>query len=378
MKILQFGKFYPPNVGGIENVMFDMTEGLNDSGIQCDVLCSNDKKAYQEERIKNYTVFRTRSWGIISSTSITPQMIFKLRELQKNYDIIQVHHPDPMANLALFFARPKCKVILYWHSDIIRQKKLMLLYKPLLMWLIKRADLIIGSTDSHIKDSDFYPYFKSKFAIVPYILDDTKFNANKINTDLLKTLSETYKNKKIIFSLGRLVYYKGFEFLIDSAKYLNDDYAILIGGDGPLKESFLKMISDNKLSEKVFLLGKISDTELPTYYHFCDLFCLPSIYRSEMFGVVQLEAMAMGRPVISSLIKRSGVNLVSIDGETGIVIEAKNSKAIADACTKLLGDSMLYNRMCKNSVKTVKAKYSKDKVIKQIVSIYGDMLTRTD
>jgi rhamnosyl/mannosyltransferase len=376
MKILQFGKFYPPNVGGIENVMFDITEGLNESGIQCDVLCSNDKNIFQKDAVKNYTVYRTKSWGIFSSTSITPQMIFKLREIQDDYDIIHIHCPDPMANLALFLTRPSTKIILYWHSDIIRQKKLLLLYKPLLIWLIKRADLVIGATENHIKDSDFYPYFKDKYAIVPYILDTSRFNESAIDADLIKKLSKTYKNKKIIFSLGRLVYYKGFEFLIDSAKYLNDDYAILIGGDGPLRESFLKMISDNKLSEKVFLLGKIPDSHLPTYYHFCDIFCLPSIYRSEMFGVVQLEAMAMGKPVISSLIKKSGVNLVSVHGETGIVVEAKNSKAIAAACTNLLGDIKLYNEMCRNSIKTVKNRYSRNNIINQLVSIYKDLAAK--
>ncbi len=374
MKVLQFGKFFPPNIGGIENVIYELTEGLNESGVQCDVLCSNDKNTYQEDRIKNYTVIRTKSLGIVASTSITPQIIPKLYKIQNSYDIIQVHHPDPMANLAIFLTRPKYKIVLYWHSDIIRQKKMMVLYRPLLIWMIKRADLIIGSTESHIKDSDFYPYFKNKYAIIPYILDETKFNENNINKTLLKQLSKEYKSKKIIFSLGRLVYYKGFEFLIESAKYLNDDYMILIGGEGPLKDSFKKLIFDNSLNNKVILLGKIPHDDLPTYYHFCNLFCLPSIYRSEMFGVVQLEAMAMNKPVVSSLIKRSGVNLVNIDGKTGIVVEAKNPEAIAEACIKILNDSKLYNKMCVNSKKVIKEKYSKDKVIKHLISVYKELL----
>ena len=124
MKILQLGKFYPPSIGGIQLVMYDITETINkNKDIECDVLCSNDVNLYTEEVINNYRVFRTKTFGTYFATSATPQMIFKLRNIISEYDIIHLHLPDPMANLALFFANTKNKkVILHWHSDIIKQK----------------------------------------------------------------------------------------------------------------------------------------------------------------------------------------------------------------------------------------------------------------
>ena len=127
MKILQLGKFYPPSLGGIQLVMYDITETINkNKDIECDVLCSNDVNLYTEEVINNYRVFRTKTFGTYFATSATPQMIFKLRNIISEYDIIHLHLPDPMANSALFFANTKNKkVILHWHSDIIKQKYLL-------------------------------------------------------------------------------------------------------------------------------------------------------------------------------------------------------------------------------------------------------------
>jgi len=131
MKILQFGKSYPPSLGGVQKVIFDITVGLNMADIQCDVLCCNDVNKFQVENLGKYSITRCKSWGKLAGTYISPQLIFQLGKQNSNYDIIHVHHPEPMATLALWFIRPKGTIVLHWHSDIVKQKLALFFFKPL-------------------------------------------------------------------------------------------------------------------------------------------------------------------------------------------------------------------------------------------------------
>ncbi len=373
MKILQLGKFYPPVFGGIQNVMYEFTTGLNDENIHCDVLCSNDKNEYEITTYDTYKVFRTKSYGIYFSTSISPQMISILKNIQDNYDIISIHFPDPMAALALFIARPKGKVVLHWHSDVIKQKYLRKLLEPLQNWVINRADLIIGATKGHIEDSDQASLMLDKSIVLPYPFDSNELKKH-IDNDLFSMLKNEYQNRKIIFAMGRLIYYKGFEHLIESAKYLNDDYIILIGGEGKLKENLEQKIKSNNVQSKVKLIGFIPHHQLGTYYKLCDIFCLPSTFRSEMFGIVQLEAMSFGKPVITSKLERSGVCNVNIHDVTGKCVKTASPLAIANAITSILQNTdtyLLYSQNCKKRVKEI---FDKKVVIESLIEIYKKLL----
>ena len=376
MKILQFGKFYPPDVGGIETAIYNITEELNKKGIKCDVLCSNSKREYKKEIIDRgsykYIVYRTKSYGKIASTSITPQMIFKLKEIIDNYDIIHLHHPDPMANFALFLVNPKKqKIVIHWHSDIIRQRFALKFYRPLLNWMLKKADVIIGSSTKYIEESEQLKKFKNKCAPIPYGIKKENL---KVDKEKIKEIKKKFENKKIIFSLGRFIYYKGFEYLIESSKYLPDNYVIVIGGDGELRKKYEKLIMNNNLLNKVFLIGKIPQTHLGSYYKACDLFCLPSIEKSEAFGLVIVEAMSFGKPVVATNIKGSGVSWVNQNGVTGLNVEPKNPKALADAIRFICENPEIYIKMSKNALKRFKEEFTIEKEILRILEIYNKLL----
>lgn len=370
MKVLQLGKFYPPHVGGIETVMYDITETLNEKGYKTDVLCSNKEYNYVEENVSSYKVIRTKSFGIKFSTSLTPQMIYKLRQIINSYNIIHVHLPDPMANLALMFANlNNKKIILHWHSDIIKQKKLLKLYEPFQNWLLKRADKIIATTPKYISESEYLQKYKSKCISVPIGIDENKL---KINTELLHDLKNKYKYKKVIFSLGRLAYYKGFKYLVESAKYLNDEYIVLIGGSGPLHDSLEEYIKIHNLENKVKLLGRIEDNELGSYYELCDLFCLPSIIKSEAFGVVQIEAMSFGKPIVATNIKGSGVDWVNKDKVSGRNVNIEDPKALAFAFNEILLDNEIYKRYSENSLKRFQELFLRNKMVEEIIKVYKE------
>lgn len=373
MKILQLGKYYPPDIGGIENVIFDITESLNKyKNISCDVLCSNSKNIYKEEQYNGYKIIRTKSLGKLFSTSISPQMIFKLRKIIDNYDIIHVHLPDPMATLSLMLANPKKqKIILHWHSDIIKQKYLLKLFTPFQNWILNRADKIIASSPKYINESTILQKYKNKCIAIPLSVNENKFIENQ---DEVKNIKNTYKNKTIIFSVGRLIYYKGFNFLIKSAKYLDDDFIILIAGDGPLYKELNELILKNNLLKKVALLGKITDAELSNYYSACDIFCLPSIFKSEAFGLVQIEAMSFGKPIVATKIKGSGVDWVNKDGESGINVDICDPIELSKAFIKLSKDKEYYNLLSYGAKKRFLSTFTLNVMIKKIIKLYKSIL----
>ncbi len=369
MKILQLGKFYPIR-GGVEKVMYDLMTGFSGMGIRCDMLCAACEKKDVGERELNERakLICTRSFAKIKATMMSPGMIFKMRRLRKEYDIVHVHHPDPMACLALWLSGYKGKVALHWHSDIIKQKTLLKLYRPLQSWLINRADVIIGTTPVYLKASPWLKDVQHKTVCLPIGIVPLE-----VDSEGAKAVREEYKGKKIIFSLGRLVPYKGYKYLIDSAKYLGDDYVIIIGGSGPLKAQLREQIAVSGLQDKVKLLGFLSDEEVSAYFGACDLFCMSSVYATEAFGIVQIEAMSAGKPVVATKIPGSGVSWVNAHKESGINVEPKDSEALAKAFKRILGSEDTYNAYSEQATQRYWSMFTKTKMIEKCIEIYKNL-----
>ena len=367
VKILHLGKYYDPVPGGIEQVVKEIVEPCNDDGISCDVLCSNTDSIYEETRFKNYTVFRTATLATFSSTSISIDYITKFRKIVKEYDIIHLHHPNPMAFLALYFVRPSAKIIVHWHSDIIRQKKLLKLFEPLQKWVLNRADVIIATSQNYVDYSNALQQFKEKVKIVPIGIQKHKPIKQKMRNDL-------YVDKKIIFALGRLVEYKGFEVLVESARYLDDSFMVLIAGTGPKGDVLKELITLYKLENKVKLLGRIDEEDKLMYYENCFAFCLPSITKAEAFGVVLLEAMAFGKPLVSSNIKESGMSWVNQHNKTGLLVDPGDVQQLASAFKKLANDKELYEEMSHNAFVRYEELFTREKMIDSLRSIYLKLL----
>ncbi|MDE6886058.1 MAG: glycosyltransferase [Helicobacteraceae bacterium] len=367
MRILQLGKFYPPDIGGIESVMEDITVSLNKKGIICDVLCSNSKLEYKQDLINGAKIMRCASFGRLASTSIAPQMIFKLIKIIKDYEIIHIHLPDPMANLALLLSNYKNKkIILHWHSDIIKQKNLLKLYLPLQNKLLNIADKIIVTSTKYIEESSFLPKYKNKCVAIPIGFNqDAFFNSKEVANNIFP------KDKKIIFSLGRFAKNKGFEYLIQSAKYLSDEYMIVIGGGGneALKKEYLSLIKTNNLKQKVRLSGQMERSLLKNYYANCHIFALPSI--QESYGIVLIEAMSFKKPIICTKLKPSGVDFINQNEFSGIVVEPKNPKALAQAVAKI---EQNYNYYAQNAYNRYLEHFTLDKMIEGILNLYNNVL----
>ncbi len=370
MKILQLGKFYPIR-GGVEKVMYDLMLGLSEEGIHCDMLCaSTEDYPAGMINVNSYAGLIVEATKIkLAATMLAPGVITRLRKIAKSYDIIHVHHPDPMASLALFMSGFKGKVVLHWHSDILKQKTLLRLYKPLQSWLIKRADVIVGTTPVYVKESPFLSKVQYKIDYIPIGVEPLVGNREK--TEVLK---QKYKNKHVIFSLGRLVEYKGYEYLIRAAQHLDENYQIIIGGKGPLMNSLTELIAELGVQEKVTLLGFVEDDDIPYYFDACDMFCLSSIWKTEAFAIVQIEAMSCGKPVISAHIPGSGVSWVNKDGVSGLVVESENEMALADAIKRISIDVNLKNELSEGSKNRYEEYFTRKKMTEKCLNIYREIL----
>ena len=365
MKILQLGKFYPIR-GGVEKVMFDLMLGLSIEGVECDMLCA----AYQE---KGFTrVMSNKSKLIVvntvrevAATMISPAMVLKLKQIAKNYDIIHVHHPDPMAAFALLCSGYKGKVVLHWHSDILKQKSLLKLYMPIQKWLINRADVIVGTTPVYVKESPYLQEVQHKVTYLPIGVCHLESPIKQV-----MDLRRKYLGKHIVFSLGRLVPYKGFAYLIEAAKHLDDNYMVLIGGTGPLRDELQAQIEALGLQDRVKLLGYVSDVDLPAYFEACDLFCMSSVMKTEAFGIVQIEAMSCGKPVVATKIPESGVSWVNQDGVSGLNAEPCDAEDLAKCIRGILADENDYARFSKGALDRYKTVFTQELMIHKCLDIY--------
>ena len=372
MKVLQLGKAYPPvNMGGVELVIKFFTEGLSDAGIECDSLGVNDGYRFQLEAFSDHSkIYREKLISKKFSTLFSFHLITRLCKIASNYTIITIHHPDPMSALALYFANPKCKIVLYWHSDIVKQKLTYSFFRPLEKWILKRADMILCTSPKYLSESPVLQPYKSKAGFVPIGVTQKKSQENDKLSDEIKKENQ---GKFIVLSIGRFSYYKGFRYLVEALRNLDNNYKLFIIGDGEEFVMLQQLIMEHKLSERVVLLGVQSDIVKNAYLRACDVFVLPSIYKSEAFGIVQIEAMAFGKPVISTRIEGSGVDWVNLDGESGLTVPIKNYESISDKIKLLREDRELYNKLSKGALNRYETMFTTEIMISSLIKVYKSL-----
>ncbi len=372
MKILQVCKFYHPVMGGIETVAWELAEGFSRAGLQSDVLCSNQAKVTERQSLASgYGVTRAASLGMLLSTSMAPALIRELRHIRDDYDVLHIHMPDPMAALALKMSGSKARVVVHWHSDVIRQRHAMRLYAPLQRWVLERADAIVTTSAAYGAASLALRPWLHKVVVIPIGISDNRGKDFTPRTDIIR---QQFQGKTIVFSLGRMTYYKGFEVLIEAALALPEDSVVLIGGDGAEFERHRATVARLGLNDKVHLLGHINDGDLPSYFEACDVFCMSSTKRAEAYGVSMVEAMVMGKPVVSADIPGSGVPWVNVHGSTGFNTPVGQPGPLAQTLTRLLQDDALRGRLGAAARERYLQEFNSVKMVDRTVALYENLL----
>lgn len=349
IKITHITRYAYPHLGGIEAFIEMLNYCVKSDDTNIEVLCnSNDTKPSLDE--KGVFFNRAKYLFNFAANSISFEYLWKLSKIET--DIIIYHMPCIFAVIAHFLCHPNYKkMVVCYHSDIIGYDKIMKPFWWIYKKFLKQADLIHVQSPQMV-DNSMAKDYKNKTIMIPYLIDTSV----KFNEENVRKITTTANGKKIIFALGRHVKYKGFKYLIEAMIDVKDAVLIL-GGKGPLTEEFKTYISENNLSDKIILAGRIPEEKLDDYYEACDIFVLPSIFKSETFAVVQLEAMKHSRPVINTNLN-TGVNYVSVDKETGLTVEPKNAEQLADAINKLINDDALRLQYGKNAKERVEALFN--------------------
>jgi glycosyltransferase involved in cell wall biosynthesis len=354
--ILHAAKLYPPMGGGMETVLRDLCDGTaGDWNVQ--VVAANDRAKTVRERCGRVDVVRAAAYGKAASVPICPSLPLEL--WRHRADCVVLHEPNPIAGMALFLRTPAPRLVVWHHSDLVRPSWAPATYGRVQRALYRRAECVIVSSPALAAGSLLVRQAR-RVVVIPFGIELGRYT--RVDEE---TRSRTNRRvaavpgPRILF-VGRLVYYKGLEVLLDAMSGCQG--SLVIVGEGPLEGALRSLVVEKRLAERVLFAGRVADADLPAFYQACDLFVLPSIARTEAFGVVQIEAMAAGRPVVSTNLP-TGVPWVNQDGVSGLVVTPGDAAALGGALHRLLDDSALRQRLGDGAFRRAQAMFSRERMI---------------
>lgn len=370
MRIAQITKYFHPHTGGIESHVLGISKGLVERGHEVIIYTSNDPKDANAEELDGMTIKRFPVLFTLFNGPFTPTLFFKL--LSDDYDLIHVHLPDPANSIFAWITSMVKKKPLYvtYHADIIKEKwyhkPFTFTYSIFLGQILKKAKRIIATTPNYVTESQIPKKYRDKISIVPNFVDINRFTP-LIYGRRIRQQHNIDEKRKVVYFLGRLVPYKGVDYLIKAyaeVKKAVPDSTLIITGRGPLESELRRLAADLKVEDVIFV--QVSEEDIPEYYAACDLFVLPSVTRAEAFGIALAEAMACGKAVITTNI--SGMPYVV--GEAGLTVPPKDEKALATAIIKLLKDDNLRKELGSKARERVEEEFNQDYVTEKILGIY--------
>lgn len=333
-KILHiFKTYYPSSQGGIEEVIKNISASV--AGEHRVLTISTGGLVPLVYEYKGIEVYSLPMFFDFASTPVPLPVVSSIKMMKAQIewcDIIHMHYPWPIADLICLFSSRRKKIVVTYHSDIIKQRFIDKLYSPLRNIFFKRVDTIVATSPNYARSSKVLARFMRKVDVIPLSIESdfaSVVPVDSVSPEVVEAASETY-----FLFLGVHRYYKGLEYLVRSARHVNA--RIIVAGSGPETKSLIKMVAGFDLDNVVFV-GRVSDTDKKYLLSGCLAFVLPSHLRSEAFGVCLLEAMAYSKPMITCEIN-SGMSFVNIDGQTGIAVKAESPDALAKAM-----NFMVYN-----------------------------------
>ncbi len=344
MKILHLSKFYPPDPGGLEQVVAHLAEGAAKRGHEVRVIAAtgsgwvrNPGKRITEPPRRGVVVVRMPTHGVFWSQPFAPGYVAASRWPA---DVVYVHHPHPLADLAVMLGPRRPTVILH-HSDVQRQRAMHLAYGPLASLVARRAAAVVVATKSHLAHArDIGSAGPAKARVIPFGVDVARF-APRQHPRRPTSFPPPERGAVGLF-VGRLVSYKGLDVLVRAVQGSNLN--VVVVGGGPLQVALGQWVAEAGVGDRVAIAGDVPDEALPGYYQAADYLVLPSTTPAEMFGMVLLEAMACAKPIVTTTLS-TGVREVNAAGETGLEVPPGDAEALRGAMQRLAGDAALRSRL---------------------------------
>lgn len=383
MRVLHIGKYYPPFAGGIENFLGDLLPALQDNGIEVSAVVHTHSFNWNNNSYvkQSLSVYRVPSLGTFMYTPVSPGFPFILRRVISGFrpDLLHIHMPNPSAFwvMALPCAR-RIPWIVHWHSDVVasqidrRMAFFYRFYLPLEQRLLKRSSLIVCTSRPYLDSSKALLPWKEKCRVVELGIDPGRVIMP--GHDLISWAETVWKNKMTrVLAIGRLTYYKGHDVLIKASAY-TPELNVLIVGKGDRKRQLEEYISDLGIGDRVKLIGPLAEDRLHALLATCDILCLPSVERTEAFGVVLLEAMRFGKPVVASDVEGSGIGWVVNHNKTGFLVTPGNSKDLARALKRMGEETEMRRSMGRAAYKRFNRAFQIKSVAENIIAVYQDAL----
>ena len=356
------GKFYPPHAGGMESHLELLCRTTRDE-VDVEVIVSADGPRTEREVSGGIPVTRVGTRLTLASASFNPGMARAIR--RAGADVVHFHHPNPTGALSYFASRVRAPLVVTYHSDIVRQKVLGPMVSPLVHALLRRAGAIIASSPQYAASSAVLRRHAARVRVLPFGIDTAEFQ--QVDSAMVERIRAEH-GPRIVFAAGRLVYYKGFDVLVRAMRAV--DARLLIAGSGPLRDELRALAGARGVDDRVTLLGAVPD--LRPYYHAADVFALPAVASSEAFGIVQMEAMACGVPVVNTSLD-TGVPFVSLHGETGLTVPPRDASALAAALSTLLDAPGLRRRLGQGARRRVEGELSAARMAGRTVALYREV-----
>jgi len=373
MRILHLYKAYPPTKGGIENTVELLAESQVAAGHQVTVLVSADGLRPRVERVAGVAVVRMPRLVELASTPLSPTL--PLRLVTRRPDITHVHSPFPPAEVAnLVFGRAR-RTVLTYHSDVVRQRHIMRLYAPLLRRVLRRADRIFPTSEPYLRRSPFLREVASRCQVIPLgIRLEPYSHADPTATARLRlgwSSDGRLSARPVVLFVGRLRAYKGLHHLLQAMTRVEANLVIV--GDGPERRRLEGLGRRLGIGHRVHFTGHLTDRLLPAAYQAADAFVLPSHLPSEAFGLVMVEAMASGLPVVCTELG-TGTSVVVRHGETGLVVPPADPDALAQALGRLVSDDRLRQRLGRAGRDRARRDFSAHTYVSRTLDAYEDVL----
>jgi rhamnosyl/mannosyltransferase len=351
----------------METMLQDLAEGLVGAGDDVTVLCAAESGRGGREVRGGVTVIRSPSLGKWFSQPMTPLLPATLARLHPSFDVAHVHMPNPLAELATALLPRRLPVVVTYHADIIRQRALWPLFVPTRKAILARSRRIVVPTEQHVRYSEVLPPLAAKCTVVPFGISPRRYQLDDAGRARAAALRA--RHGKFVLFAGRLVHYKGVATLIESMRDV--DGQLVVVGDGPLRAEAEAALARHALGARVTLAGAVSQAELNAHLEACAVLALPSLSRSENFGMILLEGMLFGKPLVTSRL-RSGVEAVNEDGVTGLTVEPRDPRALAAALSRLLADDALRAAMGAAARARLERRFSLAQMVAGYRAVYLD------
>jgi rhamnosyl/mannosyltransferase len=371
LRICHLGKYYPPAAGGIETHVRTLAQAQAALGADVTVFCFQHQPApTSREQDGEVEVVRFRRLASVAKLDVSPALCWALRRVQA--DVIHMQAPNPAGILAVLAARPRLPLVVTYQSDVVRQKILGALFQPLERLFYRQVRLILSTSPTYGAGSRFLADYRDRLTVLPMGINlDPYLNPSADHQDAARRLRERYPGP-LWLACGRLVYYKGLGVAVRALR--RTPGTLLVVGDGPEQPALEAEALRLGVRDRVVFVGSVPYQEIIPYYLAAEAFWFPSNARSEAFGLVQVEAMACGCPVINTALFGSGVAWVSPDNETGLTVPVDDADAFAAAALRLLREPGLRARLAEGGRARARREFDHRVMAERSLELYHGML----